>query len=43
MHIAKEEYHKYNILTYILQPKVDSAMLYLLHFPQTVFTIGLIF
>ena len=42
VHIAKKEYHKYNIITYILQPKLDSTMLYLKHFPQKVLTIGLI-
>ena len=30
VHIAKQEYHKYNIFTYILQPKLDSTMSYLL-------------
>ena len=40
--VAKEEYHKYNILTYILQPKLDSTISYLLRFPQKVLTIGLI-
>ena len=36
VHIAKEEYQKYDILNYILQPKLDSTMSYLLRFPQKV-------
>ena len=35
VHIAKQEYLEYNILTYILQPNLDNTMLYSRHFPQS--------
>ena len=30
MHIAKQEYHKYDILTYILQPGLSKIVQYVL-------------